>query len=249
MQNATSNSQAAADDWAKARRRAGLVTGVAGLGLPLSVFVTLLVVGQYRANYVPGIDAPSGDFVTFYADNFSKIRLTATLTVWSTVLVLVLFISLIRYISGWFDLLGTLAVALAASATAVSVAGQALFASPTLVFEMTDSKIADNLDAGVARTLIAIPDTLDAVSGILFGLAFIALGIMIFGSDIVGRRFLAVSAGLMGVFGAVNLVLGGGGGFITIILWGVPAAVLVLISRSRLMPREVTDRPESEAMS
>ena len=205
----------------------------------MSVLVTLLVVGSYKDNYVPGIDAPRDDFVAFYTDNFARVRLTATLTVWSSVLVLVFFISLMHFVNARFDLLGSLAITLAAAATAVSVAGQALFASPTLVFEMTDAKIADNLDSGVARALIMVPDSLDAVGGVLFGFAFIALGIRIFGSDIAGRRFLGITAGLMGGFGAVNLMLGGGGGFITIILWTVPAAVLVLISRSRLIRPDI----------
>jgi hypothetical protein len=233
---ATETSQRVRRDWTVLPpRRAALVAGVAGLALPVSLLATLLSLGSYRENFTPGVGDSDLMFTRFYEDNFGKIRLTETLAVWSSVLVFVFVVSLIHVLDRRSDLVRSVVIGLAAAATAVETTGHALLVSPTLVFEMTADNIGANLDPGVARALIMIPDTLSAVAGILFGFAFIGLGLMILGSDLTGRMYLGVTALLIGTFGPVNLLLGGGGGLLTVTLWIVPAAVLVLIYRKRLV--------------
>ena len=158
------------------------------------------------------------------------------LIVWSWALLLILFISLLFASGRGLVLLKTISVALMGAFTAVAVGGQALFASPTLVVDMTDAKIAEDLDPGLARGLVLLPDTMSAVGGILLGLAFLVLGWVLWASDLVGRRFLAITAGLMGLFGSINLVLGGGSPILSVAVWAVAAAILTLISRQRIRP-------------
>ena len=66
------------DSTVAARRSAALVAAVTAFVVPPWFIATLAVVGTYKDNYMPGVDAPDRDFVQFYVDNFSKIPLTST---------------------------------------------------------------------------------------------------------------------------------------------------------------------------
>ncbi|MBK9179438.1 MAG: hypothetical protein IPM45_07625 [Acidimicrobiales bacterium] len=213
------------------------MSAVAAFVLPAWLMATLSVVGGYRGNYVPGVDAPERDFVRFYVDNFSRIPVTSTMFILAWVLVLVVLVGVVRAASARLDLVGVLAVTLVGASTAVSVATQGLFTYPTLVLEMTAGNMSENLDPGVARFLVLSTEAAQSAAGILTSVALLLIALLLARSDLWGHWVLAVTAAVMGVVGTMNMIIGGGGvgnGTIGIIPWGLLSGVILLIARSRL---------------
>jgi len=237
------------DDVTSARRAAALTAAVAAFAQPVWLIATLIVVGGYRNNHIPGVDDPAGEFVRFYADNFSRIRVTSTMFILGWVLMLVVLVAVVRAASPRLGLPGILAVTLAGASTAASVTAQGLFTFPTLVVDMTARKIPENLDPGVARFLVMAGDSVPNAAGVLTGVALLLVAVVLARSDLWGHWVLAVTAGLFGAVAVVNMMLGGSGnGMIGMIPWGLLTGVILLIARSRLGPtRHGRPRREPQA--
>ncbi len=221
---------------AVAARRSGALTGaIAAFAVPVWLVATLAVVGGYRGNYVPTTGDPERDFLQFYVDNFSRIRVTSTMYILAWVLALVMLVAVVRAASARIELPGILAITLAGAFTAMSVMGQGLFAYPTLLFDMSAEKLPDNLDPATARFLLLSAEALSSAAGVLLGVALVLIAVVLIRGDLRGRWVLGVAAGLGGVFGAVNVVLGGGqgpgDGFLP---WCLLTGVILLIGRARL---------------
>ena len=193
------------------QRAAVVVAAVVAVVVPVWFFGTLVVVGTYRNNYMPGLDAPDRDFVQFYVDNFSEIPLTSTMFIIGWALVLVVLVALVRALTPRLTLPGILAITFAGVSTAVSVASQGLFTYPTIVFEMTAERIPANLDPAVARFIVLSTEGVQNAGGVLIGVALLMVALVAARSDLWGHWVIAVVAGLMGVVGTLNMVFGGGG--------------------------------------
>ena len=230
-----------------ARRSAALVAAVVAFVVPPWFIASLAVVGSYKGNYMPGLDAPDGDFVQFYVDNFSKVPLTSTMFIVGWALILVVLVALVRALAPRLTLPGILAVTFAGISTAVSVASQGLFTYPTIVFEMTAERIPANLDPAVARFIVLSTEGVQNAGGVLIGVALLMAALVAARSDLWGHWVIAVVAGLMGVVGTLNMVLGGGGSMIVgMIPFGIFVGVVLLIARSRLPdPQTMQPGPSS----
>ena len=233
-----------ADHTVEERRSAALVAAVVAFVVPPWFVAALALVGSYRDNYVPGLDAPDQDFIQFYVDNFSKIPVTSTMFIVGWVLVLVVLVALVRALNPRLTIPGILAITFAGVSTAVSVASQGLFTYPTLIFEMTADRIPANLDPAVARFIVLSTESIQNAGGVLIGMALLMVALLASRSDLWGHRAIAVVAALMGVVGTLNMVLGGGGSMIVgMIPFGIFVGVLLLIARSRLHDPQAT-RPD-----
>ncbi len=223
------------------RRSAALVAAVVAFVVPPWFMATLTLVGSYRDNYMPGLDAPDRDFVQFYVDNFSKVPLTSTMFIVGWALVLMVLIALVRALNPRLMLPGILAITFAGVSTAVSVASQGLFTYPTLAFEMTAERIPANLDPAVARFIVVSTEGIQAAGGVLMGVALLMVALLAARSDLWGHWAIAVVAALMGLAGTLNMVLGGTGSMIFgMIPFGIFVGVVLLIARSRLDSRRMT---------
>lgn len=223
------------DPTAGARRSAALVAAVVAFVAPVWLFATLVVVGSYKDNYMPGLGAPERDFVQFYVDNFSKIPLTSTMFIVGWAMILVVLVALVRALTPRMTLPGILAVTFAGVSTAVSVASQGLFTYPTIVLEMTAERIPANLDPAVARFLMLSTEAVQNAGGVLIGAALLMVALLAARSDLWGHWAIAVVAALMGVVGSLNMVLGGGGSMVVgMIPFGIFVGVVLLIARSQL---------------
>lgn len=229
------------------RRSAALVAAVAAFVVPVWLSAALVLVGTYRDNYMPGLDAPDQDFVQFYVDNFSKIPLTSTMFIVGWALILVVLVAIVRALTPRLTLPGILAITFAGVSTAVSVASQGLFTYPTLVFEMTAERVPSNLDPAVARFIVLSTEGIQNAGGVLIGVALLMLALLAARSDLWGHWVIAVIAALMGAVGTLNLVLGGGGSMVVgMIPFGIVAGVVLLIARSRLHdPQTMQSGPSS----
>lgn len=230
-----------------ARRSAALVAAVVAFVVPVWFIAALAVVGSYRGNYMPGLDAPDQDFVQFYVDNFSKIPLTSTMFIIVWTLILVVLVAIVRALSPRLTLPGILAITFAGVSTAVSVASQGLFTYPTLAFEMTAERIPANLDPAVARFLVLSTEGIQNAGGVLIGVALLMVALLAARSDLWGHWAIAVVAALMGVVGTFNMLLGGGGSMVVgLSPFGIFAGVVLLIARSRLHePQAIQSSPSS----
>ena len=218
-----------------ARRSAALVAAVVAFVVPPWFIASLALVGSYKNNYQPGLDAPEQDFVQFYVDNFSKIPLTSTMFIIGWALILVVLIALVRALTPRLTLPGILAINFAGISTAVSVASQGLFTYPTILVEMTTERLAGNLDPAVARFIVLSAEGVQNAGGVLIGLALLMVALLAARSDLWGHWAIAVVAGLMGVAGTFNMVLGGSGSMVVgMIPFGIFVGVVLLIARSRL---------------
>ena len=206
-------SRASDEEVAGGRRSAALTGAIAAFVLPIGLIATLSVVSGYQGNYIPGVDAPRRDFVRFYTDNFSRIRVTSTMFILLSVLVLVVIVAVVRAAAPHAGLLGIVAITLAGASTAVSVAVQALFVSPTVVLEMTGQNLPRNLDPGVARFLVLAADGAPNAAGVLIGVALILMAVLLVRGDLWGHWVLGITAALMGAVGVVNMVIGGAGNY------------------------------------
>ena len=229
------------DPTAAARRSAALVAAVTAFVVPPWFIATITVVGTYKDNSMPGLDAPERDFVQFYVDNFSKVPLTSTMFIVGWALILVVLVALVRALTPRLTLPGILAVTFAGISTAVSVASQGLFTYPTIVFEMTAERIPANLDPAVARFIMLSTEAVQNAGGVLIGMALLMVALLAARSDLWGHWAIAVVAGLMGVVGTLNMVLGGAGTMIVgMIPFGIFVGVVLLIARSRLHDPQTT---------
>lgn len=231
-----------------ARRSAALVAAVTAFVVPPWFIASLALVGTYKDDgYTPGLDVPERDFVQFYVDNFSKIPLTSTMFIIGWALILVVLIALVRALTPRLTLPGILAITFAGVSTAVSIASQGLFTYPTIVLEMTADKIPANLDPAVARFIVLSTEGVQNGGGVLIGLALLMVALLAERSDLWGHWAIAVAAGLMGVAGTLNMVLGGSGSMIVgMIPFGIFAGVVLLIARSRLHdPQTMQPGPSS----
>lgn len=217
---------------------------VAGIAVPVLAFATLVVVGSYAGNFVPGVNDAPRRFVTFYEENFTKIRLSSTLDLVTTGALLVFLVALTLAAARRIDVFAVLAIVFATAGTAVTMTGRGLFVSPTVVVEMTRDDIARNLSPETARFLVLVPDTMADAGGVAYALGFLALTVVLLRSELAGRWFLGVTAALMGIFGTVNLLLGGGGGMMPVVaIWALVAAILLIVSRRRLTRGTTAGRP------
>lgn len=212
---------------------ATLVAAISGLLFPVWLFATLMVAESYKGD-TPGVDEPSAELIPFLRDNFLRIRVVAAMSIVGWIILLVFLTSLVRVTSRHIDLVSTVSVALAAAGAAVAVAGQAAFASPTLVWELNRDNLAQNLDPGVARWLLFAGEVSGIAAGMLVGAALVALAILFMRSRIYARRFLGVTALVLGAGGLLTPVFGGGGSLIEpLIPWAIVTAILLLVSRRR----------------
>lgn len=226
-------------DPAAARRSAALVAAVVAFVVPPWFIASLAMVGTYKDNYMPGLDAPDRDFVQFYADNFSKIPLTSTMFIIGWALILVVLIALVRALASRMTLPGILAITFAGISTAVSVASQGLFTYPTILVEMTAERIPANLDPAVARFIVLSTEGIQNGGGVLIGMALLMVALLAARSDLWGHWAIAVVAVLMGVAGSLNMVLGGSGSMVVgMIPFGIFVGVVLLIARSQLHDRQ-----------
>jgi hypothetical protein len=224
-----------ADGLDAVRRVAALVVVVVAFVVPVWYIATLIVVGTYRDNYVPGVGARDQEFVQFYVDNFSKIRLTSTMFIIGWILILVLLVSVVRVFAPRVRLAGIVAVTLAGASTAVSVASQGLFTYPTLVPELTADKLPANLDPEVARFIVLSTEAIQNAGGVLLGVALLMVALLAAQSDLWGHRFIAVIAALMGIVGTLNMVVGGAGTAVFgMIPFGIITGLVLLRARRRL---------------
>lgn len=218
-----------------ARRSAALVAAVVAFVVPPWFIASLALVGSYKNNYQPGLDAPDRDFVQFYVENFSKIPVTSTMFIIGWALILIVLIALVRALTPRLTLPGILAITFAGISTAVSVASQGLFTYPTIVLEMTAEKVPANLDPAVARFIVLSTESVQSAGGVLIGLALLMVALLAARSDLWGHWAIAAVAGLMGVAGTFNMVLGGSGSMVVgMIPFGIFVGVVLLIARSRL---------------
>jgi hypothetical protein len=217
------------------RRSAALVAAVVGFVAPVWFVATLVVVGTYWDNDMPGVGAPDQDFVQFYVDNFSKIPITSTMFIIGWVLVLVVLVAVVRALAARVSLAGILAITLAGAFTAVSVVSQGLFTYPTLSFELTAENVPANLDPAVARFIVLSTEPVQNSGGVLLGVALLMVSLIAASSDLWGRWVIAVLAAIMGAIGTLNMVLGGGGTIVIgMIPFGIITGIVLLIARSRL---------------
>jgi hypothetical protein len=231
-------SAAQTDRLLAARRSAALVAAAAAFLLPAWFIATLVVVGSYRDNSIPGVGAPDQDFVQFYVDNFSKIPVTSTMFVIGWVLVLVVLVAVVRALSARVTLPGILAVTLAGAFTAVGVASQGLFTYPTIALEFTAENVPANLDPGVARFLVLSAEPVQNTGGVLLGVALLMISLVAVRSDLWGHWVIAGLAAVMGAVGVLNMLLGGGGTIVIgMIPFGIIAGIVLLIARARLLAR------------
>lgn len=219
-----------------AQRSAAVVAAVVAFVVPPWFIATLVVVGTYRNNYMPGLDAPDRDFVQFYVDNFSRIPLTSTMFIIGWALILVVLVAVVRALTPRLTLPGILAVTFAGVSTAVSVASQGLFTYPTIAVEMTPERIPANLDPGVARFIVLSAEGVQNAGGVLMGAALLMVALVAARSTLWGHWVIAVLAAFMGAVGTLNMLLGGGGSaVIGLIPFGILAGIVLLIARPRLL--------------
>jgi len=231
----SSKAGAPMDSTVEARRRAALVAAVVAFVVPPWFITSLALVGSYRDNYVPGLDAPDRDFVQFFVDNFSKIPLTSTMFIIGWTLILIVLVALVCALSSRLTLPGILAITFAGISTAVSVASQGLFTYPTILVEMTAERIPANLDPAVARFIVLSTEGIQNGGGVLIGIALLMVALLAARSDLWGHWFIAVVAAMMGVAGSLNMVLGGSGSMVVgMIPFGVFVGIVLLIARSQL---------------
>ncbi len=215
--------------------------------VPVRFFATLVVVGSYRDNYIPGLDAPDRDFVQFYVDNFSKIPVTSTMFIIGWALILVVLVALVRTLNPRLTLSGMLAIAFASISTAVSVASQGLFTYPTILVEMTAETDPRQPGPG-CRTLHRAVDRRHFQWRWCADRGGVADGGAARGSQRplgpLGRRS---GRRLMGVAGSLNMVLGGSGSMtVGMIPFGIFVGVVLLIARSQLdNPQTLQPGPSS----
>lgn len=224
-----------AGDARRETRRAALVAAIAGLAFPVWVFTTMVVAEGFRGD-MPEVDEPGRQLVPWIADNFTRIRVVATMRMVMWIVLLVFVVALVQYTRRRVGLLGLLTVALTAAGTAVGVAGQAVFASPTMVWELNERNLAANLDPGVARWMLISGDVSGTFAAMLFGAALATLGIRFLCSDVMARRFLGITAIVIGAGALLGPVLGNGNdnplpAFLA--LWAIVAAILLLVARRR----------------
>ena len=158
------------DALAAARRRAGIVAAVAGLGL-VPYFLLVGTLAAMPVDEAPPVGAPEQDFVDFYRDNFSEMPLNVTLTIGMWVILLVLIVAVVRAACRRFDLAAILAVTLAGAATVVFVVAEGILAWPVVLFDMTPEGIRDNLDPGVAQAMVLSRDGIHATAIVLLQLS------------------------------------------------------------------------------
>lgn len=219
------------DEVAAARRRAGIVAAVAGLGIAPYFWLSTAVVG-WPGDGAPSAPAPRAEYVDFYVKEFSRMPLAATVAIGSWAIWLVLVVAVVRAACRRLDLTAVLAVTLAGASTAVFAAAEGVLAWPTI--GMTASEIPDNLDAGVAQAMVLSRDGLHAAASVLLGLSLLVVSSLLARSDLWGHWPLAVIGFLAGVSACASMIVGpeglGPGG---ILLWGIAVAVVVLIGLRR----------------
>lgn len=212
-----------------ARRRAGLVAAVAGLVL-LPWFWSVQAVASLGAS--PPLGGPDQEFVDFYADNYSRLPVNATLFIGQWVILLVFLVALIRAASWRLDLAALLAITLAGASTAIYVGAEGVRLWPVFQGDMTAAKLRDQLDPVLAQAALVSRDGLHAPASVLMGASVLVIAWLLARSGLWAHWVMSGLAALAGAY-ALSSVVGGqegwGPGFI--ILWGPVTAVLLLIGR------------------
>ncbi|MBM3675233.1 MAG: hypothetical protein FJW88_09840 [Actinobacteria bacterium] len=167
---------------AAARRRAGIVAAVAGLGL-VPYFYLAGALAAMPVDEAPPVGAPAERFVDFHIDNFSEMPLNATLAIGMWVIWLFLIVALVRAACRRLDLAAILAVTLAGSATAVFVVAEGILVWPVVLLDMTASRIRDNLDLGVAEAMVLSRDGIHATAIVLLGCSMFVVAWLLARSD------------------------------------------------------------------
>lgn len=217
------------------RRQAALVAAVAGIA-QLLWFVVAGALTDTGADEPP-VGAAAQDFVDFYVDNFTRIRMGAAAAVVLWVLILVLLVAVVRAACRSLDLAAILAITLAGASVACAVTAEGALAWPTLAVDMTAAKLPDNLDPGVAQALLLSRDGFLAAAAVLAGVSVLLIAWLLGRSDLWGHRPLAAVTAVVGAFAAAGMVLGTEGiGANLIGPWGVATAVVLLVARRRLRP-------------
>lgn len=219
------------DEVGAARRRAGVVAAVAGLVLAPYFWLASAVVG-WPGRDAPAADATAQEFVDFYADKSSEIRLAATLAVGSWALWLLLLVAVVRWACRRPDVAAVFAIVLAGASVAVFVAAEGVLAWPTI--GMSGREVALYVDPGVARASVVSRDGLHAAASVLLGVSMLVIAWLVARSDLWGRWLLAAVAMLAGLSACTTMFQGsdpfGPGG---VLVWGMMVAGVVVAGRRR----------------
>lgn len=219
-------------DTARARRRAGLVAAVAGLGL-LPWFVLVDAVATFE-----GVEPPLGgrgeEFVAFYVANYSIVPWRVTLSVVQWVIVLVLLVAIVRAVCVRLDLAAILAVTMAGAATAIYVTAEGVLLWPALpAADLSAETLGDRLDPGLAQAALLSRDGLHAPAAILLGICVLVIAWLLASSDLWGRWVMATLGAIAGAFALSSVLVGpeGLGPGLIFVLWAPVVAVILLVGR------------------
>lgn len=228
-----------------ARRRAGVVAAVAGLGLVPYFLLVSNSVGL-PVDDAPPVGAPTERFVTFYVDHFSELRLSVTLAIGMWVIWLVLLLAVVRAASRRIDLAAILAMVLAGAATAVFVVAEGVLVWPVVLSDMTRQNVRDNLDPGVAQAMVLSRDGIHATAIVLLGVSMLVIAWLLARSDLWGHWAMSVVAALAALPAIAQIMVGSDGlGPGLILPWGILVGILVLVGRRRAPASRSSDATEA----
>jgi hypothetical protein len=221
------------DELTAARRRAGVVAAIAGLGL-VPYFLVVGTLTAMPVDEAPPTGAPAEDFIAFYEDNFSALPWSVTAAIGLWLILLVLLTAVVRTACRRLDLAAVLAVTLTGAATAVFVVAEGVLVWPVVLFDVTAGNVRNTLDPGVAQAMVQSRDGIHAAAIVLLGVAMFIVAWLLARSDLWGHWPLAVVAGLAGIPAVAQIIVGSDGlGPGLIIPWGILVAVVVLIGQRR----------------